>query len=85
MSEEEYITAMNRVVLAVRALAQEPIDDLLHVLEVADAFAPILAPTRYRDGGARNVAEQRRVLLAVARLRDVYRELVRSGEESAHG
>lgn len=71
LSDAEYRMYMDQIGELAAILTRIPVDELLHIVDQSDALGPILEPTAYRDGGARRLEEQRRVLNAAKTLRDI--------------
>lgn len=75
MTGDEYVEAMEHVSLACRLLLNldSDLDDCLRLVEKGETIGPVLDPTGFATGGARNLANARRVLEAAITLGDVSR------------
>lgn len=59
-----------------RNLMLIPARDMLHQIDQMDTLAPIMQPTRYRDGGADNLRDQAEVLRAVLEVQEVLTKIM---------
>ncbi len=66
LTDLEYTVGIDLVTNAVRILRVAPVARLLATLSPIEALAPVLEPTAFARGGARNLDHQRRLLKAVA-------------------
>lgn len=75
MTGDEYVDAMSQLSLACRLLLnlEDKLDDCLRTVAKGETLGPVLDPTGFATGGARNLANARRVLEAAINLRDVSR------------
>ena len=69
MTGEEYQTHMDLVTAAVRVLLLVPLQELLDVVQHAEAVGPILHADQFQHGGADNLLVQRDVLEAALAMR----------------
>lgn len=80
--ELDYETALECLQGLLRALNLLPLERMLAEVEQMQVLGPILDPTAYRDGGGRNLADQRRIIAAAKDLQ-VTCEQIRDREQEA--
>jgi hypothetical protein len=72
LTEDAYRFAMDFVSNLVMQIRLVDLDQLLAVVDRADALGPILDPTAYiMRGGAKNIADQRAILTALVSVQKV--------------
>ena len=71
MTDAEYRAGMDALSGAVRTLRLLPLKELDDALHGVESMAPYLDPTAFRDGGAKRLAAQRRLIDAALRLQAV--------------
>lgn len=68
LPDEEYIACMQQLGLAAGLLADLPLQRALATVRRVDSIAPVLAPTEWMRGGARNLDEAQRLLRPAVQL-----------------
>ena len=80
MDENEYNMSMDLLVSFSRQLLFIPLDDIKKVISKTEAAGPILAPSEWQQGGARNVQRSKRLVKAAIVFRDEVKDLIETAE-----
>lgn len=77
MTGDDYVDAMSQLSLACRLLLNldDRLDDCLRTVERGETLGPVLDPTGFSLGGARNLEHARRILTPAIALRDAARSI----------
>jgi hypothetical protein len=68
---DQYVPLLDLLMANIRVVQLLPLAEMADVNEQMQALGPVLDPTRYRDGGGRNLHDQRRIIDAALALRNV--------------
>jgi hypothetical protein len=69
IDEDVYRTELQRAYIVLAVVAMMPLDEMIDEISRAEALAPILDPTAFREKG-RAMLEDRRLLVALRDVRD---------------
>lgn len=75
MTNDQYRDAIDQVSNVVVLVRLLPVRQMLAAISKVEALGPTFEPTAYRDGGARRLAEQQRILDALAKVQDLAEQL----------
>lgn len=69
LTNEEYTQHMDMLVSLCRLIDLLPVDELLDSLAMAETLSPVIDPTKYINGGADRMRDQRWLLEAASGLK----------------
>jgi hypothetical protein len=75
MSGDEYIANMNMLEIAVSAISNIELEQMMKVVKTSEAIAPFFHPTEYMKGGSDNLQDAKELLGYAIALKKTYNEI----------